>query len=104
MENLKSSGPIDQSPMTEDNEMIVVKNLDCYGSTSTMSLVRINGVQYIKKQLLPEYEAQPYFRNLFRKEYEAGRRLDSPYVIRYERLVENEEETYILRMHAGRKD
>lgn len=96
MENLKSSGPIDQSPMKEDNEMIIVKNLDCYGSTSTMSLVRINGVQYIKKQLLPEYDAQPYFRNLFRKEYEAGRRLDSPYVIRYERLVENEEETYIL--------
>ena len=82
--------------LSSDGDMVVVKELECFGSTSTMSLVRTNGKQYIKKQLLPEYSIQPYYRNLFRKEYEAGVKLDCPYIVHYERVVEDESGIYIL--------
>ena len=96
MENNNTSGPIEDSELYSNNGEVFVKHLECYGSTATMSLVRVGGKQYIKKQLLPEYAVQHFLRDLFRKEYEAGSKLDNPYIIHYERFVENKDEVYIL--------
>lgn len=91
-----SSGPMENGKACDNGEMVVVRDLECFGSTSSMSLVRIKGRQYIRKQLRPEYASQPFYRNLFRKEYEAGVKLDCPYIVRYERVVEDNDGIYIL--------
>lgn len=67
------------------------------GSTAQAYIVRIKGQDFFMKRLRPELQQAEIYRNLFRKEFELGQQLASPYIVGYNSLVDNEEETYILR-------
>lgn len=45
---------------------------------------------YFMKRLKEQWAGDSRYRELFRKEYEVGSKIHSPYVVRYERLVEDE--------------
>lgn len=47
-----------------------------------------DGKYFFMKRLRPEYAAQEYYRQTFRKEYELGSSLQSEYVVRYHQLVD----------------
>ena len=48
------------------------------------------------KQLRPEYTNDPRYRSLFFKEYECGKAISHPYVVRYTDIGEDEEGLYII--------
>ena len=48
------------------------------------------------KQLRPEYASDPRYRSLFFKEYECGKAISHPYVVRYTDIGEDEEGLYII--------
>ena len=66
------------------------------GATSHCYIVRRNGREYFMKRLKPELQSDENFRNLYRKEYDLGSQLDSPYIVKYEQLNIDEQGTFIL--------
>lgn len=91
-----SSGFINSEAESADVDFDMLRPVEATGATSLPFVVRIKGREFFMKQLKPELLDNETYRNLFRKEFDLGKRLDSPYIVKYEQLVENEKEVYIL--------
>lgn len=92
--------PFSFSDFTSASEADVFEKIEPLpdaGSTALAYVVRIKGQDFFMKRLRPELQQAEIYRNLFRKEFELGKRLSSPYIVGYDRLVDNEAETYLLR-------
>lgn len=87
-------------PLVEHNEGVSlfeqITPLDTGGNTCLPFVVKINGQDFFMKRLKFEYSADEAYRELFYKEYELGSRLDSPYIVKYVDLAEDELGLYIL--------
>jgi len=66
------------------------------GSTSVCKLVEKNGELLFSKSLKSQYQNDEAYRRLFRKEFEVGQKVDSPYVIKYKQLVESDNRLRLL--------
>ena len=66
------------------------------GATSLSYRVGIDGKQYFMKQLRSEFFPNKSNRDLFYKEYELGKKIDSPYIVKYHDIYESNDELYIL--------
>lgn len=60
-----------------------VRPLDITGGTSEMFLVTDCGKTMLMKRLRPELMSNPYYHDLYSKEYEVGSQLDSPFIVKY---------------------
>lgn len=78
-----------------------VQRLDVHGSTSVSFLVTKEGKQYFMKRLRPEFQQHRRYRSAFFKEYEVGRRVESPYIVKYEGINEDDEGLYLLMEHIN---
>lgn len=74
-----SSSPVDTSEKKTFGE----------GSTCVIEQAWENDKRVFIKRLKPEYRGQELYENAFRKEYEIGSRLDSPYLPKYIRMDED---------------
>ena len=88
---MKTSGFINEGDGDEKIEILGISN-----ATSNIFKRRINGELYFMKQLRPEYANDPRYRSLFFKEYECGKAISHPYVVRYTDIGEDEEGLYII--------
>lgn len=70
--------------------------LETGGATSMAYVARLGGRQFFMKKLKPQFASVPIYRHLFVKEYETGASVSHPNVVKYERLVMDAEEPYIL--------
>lgn len=93
----ESSGFINPEAQTSASGFDMLTPIDAAGGTSQPFIARIKGREFFMKRLKPELQDNEAFRNLFRKEFYLGKELNSPYIVKYEQLVENDEEVYILR-------
>lgn len=93
----ESSGFINPEAQTSASGFDMLTPIDAAGGTSQPFIARIKGREFFMKRLKPELRNNESFRNLFRKEFDLGKELNSPYIVKYEQLVENDEEVYILR-------
>lgn len=75
-----------------DNKELLHKD----GATSLSYKVRIEGKQYFMKQLRPELYNELRNRLIFHKEFELGTSINSDYVVKYEKICEDENGLYIL--------
>ena len=66
------------------------------GVTSLSYRVSIDGRQYFMKQLRSELFPNQGNRALFHKEYELGKKIESPYVVKYYDICESDDRLYIL--------
>ncbi len=82
--------------VTEDFSFETVEQLVKRGATSLSYRVSQNGKVYFMKQLRPELIDDWRHRSAFHKEYEVGRSVDSPYVVKYVSFDENEKGIYLL--------
>ena len=87
---------------TENSEFIYIKNvsdmelLDDSGSTSLAYKLCIDGRVYFMKQLRPELQYERRYREAFIKEYNTGRGIENPHVVKYLDLKEDNHGLYIL--------
>lgn len=65
-------------------------------STARTYKVRANGRLYFMKQLRPELAKEQRYRQMFTKEFEAGKSIDHPCVVKYRTLCDDESGLYIL--------
>ena len=86
----------DSGFLNEDIEFESIERLETQGSTSEAFVVKIKGKLYFMKRLRAEFIGDPKYRTLFRKEYEIGSSLSTPYIPEYIRLCDEEENAYIL--------
>lgn len=86
----------DSGFLNEDIEFESIERLETQGSTSEAFIVKIKGKIYFMKRLRAEFTGNPKYRTLFRKEYEIGSSLSTPYIPEYIRLCDEEENAYIL--------
>ncbi len=86
----------DSDFLNEDLEFESIECLETQGSTSEAFVVKIKGKLYFMKRLRAEFTGNPKYRALFRKEYEIGSSLSTPYIPEYIRLCDEEEDVYIL--------
>ncbi|MBR3884044.1 MAG: leucine-rich repeat protein [Bacteroidaceae bacterium] len=70
--------------------------INAFSSTSHTYKVRINGKSYFMKQLLPEFAKEERYKQMFIKEFEAGKSIDNPYVVKYHSMVHDENGQYLL--------
>lgn len=70
--------------------------LDACGSTSLAYKTIIKGQTCFIKKLRPEFCKEERYRTLFYKEYYTGKKVDSPYIIRYLDLVDDMDELAII--------
>ncbi len=73
-----------------------VTELRVSGNTSHCYIVRRNGREYFMKRLKPELQADENYRNIYRKEYDLGSQLSSPYIVKYEQLNVDSQGVFIL--------
>ena len=66
------------------------------GSTCLCYLVRYQGKRYLMKRLRPEYADNPRYQELFRKEYETGKRLKHENLVEYVSMGEDVDGCYII--------
>lgn len=71
--------------------------LPAEGSTCIPYLVQINGREFFMKCIKPELRDNAIYAKLFRKEFELGQRLNSPYIVKYYELTEHGDDLYIIR-------
>ena len=95
--HIESSGFMPCSHSNPDNGFEKITPIDAHGGTSLAYVVRIKSKEFFMKRLKPEFQGIEAYRDLFRKEFDLGKKLDSPHIVKYEQLVENEEDVYILR-------
>ena len=76
----------DSGFLNEDLEFESIERLETKGSTSEAFTVKIKGKIYFMKRLRAEFTGDPKYRTLFRKEYEIGSSLSTPYIPEYIRL------------------
>jgi serine/threonine protein kinase len=86
----------DSGFLNEDLEFESIERLETKGSTSEAFTVKIKGKIYFMKRLRAEFTGDPKYRTLFRKEYEIGSSLSTPYIPEYIRLGDEEGNAYIL--------
>ena len=77
------------------------ERLDSKGATSLAYKVRIEGKEYFMKQLRPELKDDWRYISAYQKEYEVGRKINNPYIVRYESIDENANGLYILMEHVN---
>ena len=78
-----------------------IKPLGMRGATSCSYRVRIGGKEHFMKQLRPELKDDWRYRSAYQKEYEVGRKINNPYIVRYESIDENANGLYILMEHVN---
>ncbi len=78
-----------------------IKPLGTKGATSCSYRVRIGGKEHFMKQLRPELKDDWRYRSAYQKEYEVGRKINNPYIVRYESIDENVNGLYILMEHVN---
>ena len=78
-----------------------IKPLGTKGATSCSYRVRIGGKEHFMKQLRPELKDDWRYRSAYQKEYEVGRKINNPYIVRYESIDENANGLYILMEHVN---
>ena len=66
------------------------------GSTCLCFMVRYQGKRYLMKRLRPEYADNPRYLELFRKEYETGKRLSHEHLVEYVSMGEDVDGCYIV--------
>lgn len=80
----------------KDTDIKEKQLIDSGSSTSITYKLSKEGRLYFMKQLRPEYASDPRYRSLFFKEYECGKAISHPYVVRYTDIGEDEEGLYII--------
>ena len=80
----------------KDTDIKEKQLIDSDSSTSITYKLSKEGRLYFMKQLRPEYASDPRYRSLFFKEYECGKAISHPYVVRYTDIGEDEEGLYII--------
>ena len=88
---MQTSDFFDKDADTKEKQLI-----DSGSSTSITYKLSMDGRLYFMKQLRPEYSNDPRYRSLFFKEYECGKAISHPYVVRYTDMGEDEEGLYII--------
>lgn len=88
---MQTSDFIDKNTDVKERQLI-----DSGSSTSITYKLTKDGRLYFMKQLRPEYADDPRYRSLFFKEYECGKTISHPYVVRYTDIGEDEEGPYII--------
>lgn len=78
----------------EENDKI--ETLGIRGATSQTFKRRIDERLYFVKQLRPEHSGDRRYREAFRKEYEVGKSIDSPYIVKYVAMEEGADGLCIL--------
>ncbi len=73
-----------------------IEFLGITGATSNTFKRRIDGRLYFMKQLRREYACDSRYREAFFKEFEAGKSIESPYVVKYICIKEDSDGLYIL--------
>lgn len=66
------------------------------GSTCECYVVQIDGKRFFMKRLRQEHINDQAYRALFRKEYEKGISMSHPNLVRYEKLIDSDNDCYIL--------
>lgn len=73
-----------------------IETLGIRGATSETFKRRVDGRLYFVKQLNPEYRDDKRYHEAFRKEYEVGKSIDSPYIVKYVAVEEGADGLCIL--------
>ena len=73
-----------------------IETLGIRGATSETFKQRIDGRLYFVKQLNPEYRDDKRYREAFRKEYEVGKSIDCPHIVKYVTVEEGADGLCIL--------
>ena len=68
--------------------------LNTKSSTSLIYKLRKEGKLFFMKQLRPEFSNNERYREAFYKEFEAGKSISSPYVVKYSSIEENADGVY----------
>lgn len=87
---------LDTAPIRDLPQGLQVIHQLSEGSTCIAYKVEDSMHTYCMKRLRPELAHEELYRQVFRKEYELGRHLSSPYLPRYVSLHEGEDDCYIL--------
>ena len=82
--------------ISDKEESDKIETLGIRGATSETFKQRIDGRLYFVKQLRPEYRSDKRYREAFRKEYEVGKSIDSPYIVKYVAMEEGADGLCIL--------
>ena len=82
--------------ISDKEESDKIETLGIRGATSETFKQRIDGRLYFVKQLRPEYRSDKRYREAFRKEYEVGKSIDSPYIVKYVAMEEEADGLCIL--------
>ena len=82
--------------ISDKEESDKIETLGIRGATSETFKRRVDGRLYFVKQLSPEYSADKRYREAFRKEYEVGKSIDSPYIVKYVAIEEGTDGLCIL--------
>ena len=73
-----------------------IEQLDFYGTTSLAYKTHINGQTFFIKKLRPELRNDERYRHLFYKEFNTGKKIHSPYIVKYLSIRENDDELCIV--------
>ena len=73
-----------------------IEQLRTSGSTAVTYKLRIDGKFYFMKRLRPELQDDTRYRDAFFKEFETGKTVDSPYIVKYVDIKEDCDGLYIL--------
>ena len=67
------------------------ESLEQCGTTSLAYRISVNGQQFFVKKLRPELRRDERYRDLFYKEFNTGRSIDSPYIVKYLEMKDDAE-------------
>lgn len=81
----EESGPMENPGIGDCESMEPISS----GATSITYKAFRNNRYVLLKVLRPEFANDPFYRDAFRKEYEIGRKLDSPYLPHYDQQPDN---------------
>ena len=82
--------------ISDKEESDKIETLGIRGATSETFKRRVDGRLYFVKQLSPEYSTDKRYREAFHKEYEVGKSIDSPYIVKYVAMEEGADGLCIL--------
>lgn len=82
--------------ISEEHSSEKIEQLWTSGSTAVTYKRRVNGKLYFMKCLRPELQGDGRYRDAFFKEFEAGKTVDSPYIVKYVDIIEDNDGLYIL--------
>lgn len=82
--------------ISDKEESDKIETLGIHGATSETFKRRIDGRLYFVKQLRSEYRGDKRYREAFHKEYEVGKSIDCPYIVKYVAMEEGVDGLCIL--------